>query len=58
MYSYTYDAATGGILMNSSPTVFSKEPRPVWAEEMDILGFSQYWDYDKQNPKNKHDIRD
>ena len=49
MYSYTYDAATGGILMNSSPTVFSKEPRPVWAEEMDILGFSQYWDYDKQN---------
>lgn len=49
MYSYTYDAATGGILMNSSPTVFSKEPRPVWAAEMNLLGFSQYWDYDKQN---------
>jgi phosphoadenosine phosphosulfate reductase len=27
----------------------SKEPRPVYAAEMDILGFDKYWNYDKQN---------
>lgn len=35
--------------MNSSPTIFSKEPRPVYAAEMDLLGFSSYWEYDHQN---------
>lgn len=49
MYSYTFDEETGGILLNSSPTVFSKEPRPVYAGEMDILGFSEYWNYERQN---------
>lgn len=49
MYSYTFDPGTGGIILNSTPTNFSKEPRPVYAEELDILGFDQYWDYDKQN---------
>lgn len=49
MYSYTYDIETGGILLNSSPTVFSKEPRPVYAAELDVLGFDKYWRYDKQN---------
>ena len=49
MYSYTFDATTGGILLNSTPTNFSKEPRPVFAEEMDLLGFDKYWDYEKQN---------
>ncbi len=49
MYSYTFDEETGGIVLNSSPTVFSKEPRPVYAQEMDILGFSEYWTYEKQN---------
>ncbi len=49
MYSYTFDKETGGILLNSTPTNFSKEPRPVYAAEMDILGFQKYWDYDKQN---------
>jgi phosphoadenosine phosphosulfate reductase len=48
MYSYTYDKNTGGILLNSSPTGFSKEPRPVYAAELDILGFNEYWNYDKQ----------
>ena len=48
MYSYTYDRKTGGILLNSSPTGFSKEPRPVYATELDILGFNKYWKYDKQ----------
>lgn len=48
MYSYTYDKKTGGILLNSSPTGFSKEPRPVYATELDVLGFDKYWKYDKQ----------
>ena len=48
MYSYTYDQKTGGILLNSSPSGFSKEPRPVYAAELDILGFDNYWRYDKQ----------
>jgi len=48
LYSYTYDRNTGGILLNSSPTVFSKEPRPVYAPELDVLGFNKHWKYDKQ----------
>jgi len=49
VYSYTFDEETGGILLNSSPTNFSKEPRPVYAGEMDILGFSNFWNYERQN---------
>ena len=49
MYSYTYDKQTGGIILNSSPTGFSKEPRPVYAWELDTLGFDKIWKYDKQN---------
>jgi len=48
LYSYTYDKQTGGILLNSSPTIFSKEPHPVYAPELDVLGFDKYWKYDKQ----------
>jgi phosphoadenosine phosphosulfate reductase len=48
LYSYTYDKQTGGLLINSSPTGFSKEPRPVYAPELDLLGFDKYWKYDKQ----------
>ena len=29
MYSYTWDTETGGLLLNTSPLQFSKEPRPV-----------------------------
>ncbi|WMW25969.1 phosphoadenosine phosphosulfate reductase family protein [Methanolobus sediminis] len=49
MYSYTYDEETGGLLLNSSPTGFSKEPRPVYASELDLYGFDKYWRYAKQN---------
>jgi len=48
MYSYSYDKETGGILLNSSPTGFSKEPRPVYAPELDVLGLDKHWKYDKQ----------
>lgn len=49
MYSYSWDSETGGLLLNSSPLNFSKEPRPVYYKELDILGFDQYWKYDKND---------
>ena len=49
MYSYTYDEQTGGLLLNSSPLLFSKEPRPVYSQELDMLGFDRYWHYAKND---------
>ncbi|SFP74979.1 Phosphoadenosine phosphosulfate reductase family protein [Oscillibacter sp. PC13] len=49
MYSYSWDNETGGLLLNSSPLSFSKEPRPVYYKELDILGFDQYWNYEKND---------
>lgn len=49
MYSYEWDAVTGGYLLNSTPLSFSKEPRPVYYQEMDLLGFDKYWDYEKDD---------
>lgn len=45
MYSYEWDTETGGLLLTSSPQNFSKEPRPVYYKELDILGFDRYWNY-------------
>lgn len=42
MYSYEWDEETGGLLLKSSPLPFSKEPRPVYYKELDLLGFNQY----------------
>jgi len=36
-------------LLNSSPLQFSKEPRPVYYQELDILGFDKYWNYAKDD---------
>lgn len=49
MYSYEWDAETGGLLLNTTPLNFSKEPRPVYYKELDLLGFDQYWNYDKDD---------
>ncbi len=49
MYCYTYDKQTGGIVLNENHLVFSKEPRPVYSREMDILGFDKRWNYQKQD---------
>lgn len=49
MYSYGWDTETGGLLLNSSQLNFSKEPRPVYYKELDILGFDQYWQYDRND---------
>jgi len=49
MYSYNWDIETGGLLLNSSTLLFSKEPRPVYYQELDLLGFNKYWEYDKDD---------
>lgn len=49
MYAYTWDPETGGLLLNSTHQQFSKEPRPVYYRELDILGFDKYFDYDKND---------
>lgn len=49
MYSYEYDTQTGGILLNSTPLMMSKEPRPVYYKELDILRFDKFWNYEKDD---------
>lgn len=49
MYSYEWDSSTGGYILTPSPLNFSKEPRPVYYKELDILGFDKYWNYDKND---------
>lgn len=50
MYSYTWDKETGGLLLNNSPLQFSKEPRPVYSQELDLLGFDKLgWIYDRDD---------
>lgn len=49
MYSYIYDEQSGGLLLTSSSLSFSKEPRPVYYKELDILGFDHYWNYEKND---------
>lgn len=49
MYSYTWDEETGGILLNTTPLKFSKEPRPVYYKELDLLGLDEYWTYPKDD---------
>ena len=49
MYSYEWDASTGGYILTPMPLSFSKEPRPVYYKELDILGFDKYWTYDKND---------
>lgn len=49
MYSYKWDGATGGLLLDSTPLGFSREPRPVYYQELDILGFDKHWNYEKND---------
>lgn len=47
MHNYIFDAATNGLLLQAEEInpVACKEPRPVYAEEMDLLGFGRVFDY-------------
>ena len=49
MYAYNFDEETGGILLTDTEAQMSKEPRPVYAEEMNILGFDRRWHYENPN---------
>lgn len=49
MYKYEFDCETGGLLLTDSEERMSKEPRPIFAEEMNILGFDSRWHYENQN---------
>ena len=50
MYKYEWDSETGGILLASDQERMSMEPRPVYFQELDLLGFNQYLKY----PKDKN----
>lgn len=49
MYSYNWDNETGGYLLTSTQLQFSKEPRPVYYRELDLLGFDTFYDYEKDD---------
>lgn len=49
MYAYEHDVETGGLLLLDKLAEFSKEPRPVYAKELDILGFDAFWKYERQD---------
>lgn len=49
MYTYDWDSSTGGYIIIPMPLTFSKEPRPVYYQELDILGLDKYWDYNKND---------
>lgn len=49
MYSYIWDVETGGLLLTNDKLKFSKEPRPVYYRELDILEFDKYWSYPKND---------
>ncbi len=49
MYTYIYDEETGGILLTDNLSSNSKEPRPVYSRELDILGFQEFWNYERQD---------
>lgn len=46
MYAYSHDPETGGLLLSDELSNFSKEPRPVWAAELSLLGFDAFWRFD------------
>lgn len=49
MYEYIWDESTNGLLLTTNQAKFSKEPRPVYYRELDILGFDEFWNYPKDD---------
>lgn len=51
MYNYDWDEESGGYILNTRVQFVEKEVRPVYFEELDLLGFGDYFKYEKcQNP--------
>ena len=46
MYNYTWDPETGGYLLDTKVSGVTKELRPVFHEELDLLGMNEYWQYE------------
>ena len=47
MYNYEWDIETGGYILTTKVSGVTKELRPVFYEELDLLGFNEYWGYPK-----------
>lgn len=45
MHKYEWDPTTGGILLLPQQEKSSKEPRPVYYREMNLLGMNERWNY-------------
>ncbi len=46
MYDIHWDKDTGGILLlDENENGVNREVRPVFFEELDLLGFDKYWKY-------------
>lgn len=45
MYRYEWDTTTGGFILNPQQEKNSKEPRPVYYREMNLLGMDKRWNY-------------
>ncbi|NPV73103.1 MAG: hypothetical protein HPY89_04800 [Pelotomaculum sp.] len=48
MYDIFWDRETGGILLtDEKEDAIKGEVRPVFYEELDLLGFERHWSYDR-----------
>ncbi|MBF0554174.1 MAG: phosphoadenosine phosphosulfate reductase family protein [Nitrospirae bacterium] len=47
MYNYEWDAETGGYLLTTRMLGITRQLRPVFYEELELLGFNKYWSYPK-----------
>lgn len=49
MYNYEWDEETGGYLLRPEVSSLGKQPelRPVFFEELDLLGFNEFWKYQR-----------
>jgi len=55
MFAVVWDAKTNGVILkevSNDGSSVSPAPRPVFYQELDLLGFSEYWNY----PKTKHPL--
>ena len=49
LYKFNWDTETGGVILLPEQEKMSMEPRPVYAQELDLLGFDKFWKYKKDN---------
>ncbi|KWT75633.1 phosphoadenosine phosphosulfate reductase family protein [Candidatus Magnetominusculus xianensis] len=47
MYNYEWDSETGGYVLTTIMSGITRQLRPVFYEELELLGFNKYWRYTK-----------